>query len=89
MRTKIHCYLEELRKSQDRLPPAQRRIIPSQSDFAEAAGVPRQVISKWLLRGYEAPLNKKYLGTMITLLRANGFDTKITDVIEYVPPETV
>ncbi|MCG3208612.1 MAG: hypothetical protein FOGNACKC_02223 [Anaerolineae bacterium] len=77
-------HFDTIAKAESQKPEAQRRSIPSQTEFARAAGVTRQAFHKWLKN---PTLNESYLDAIITKMRAYGFDTNITDLVRYEPPK--
>ena len=80
----VNEYFDTVRKQEAKRPQAQRRSIPSQTEFARAIGVTRQSFSQWL----KSPnFRESYIDTIITKMRAYGFDTELSDLVKYVPPD--
>lgn len=82
----VNEYFDTIEKQEAEKPIAQRRSIPSQSEFANAIGVSRQAFSAWRKK---PNFRENYLDVIITKMRAYGFDTDIDDLVKYVPPEGV
>lgn len=79
----LHEYFDTIKKREAEKPEAQRRSLPSQTEFARAASVTRQAFHKW----FKNPtLNDTYLDAIITKMRAYGFETNLTDLVRYEPP---
>jgi hypothetical protein len=77
------CF-ESVIEQENQKPEAQRRSLPTQAEFARAAGVHRQAFHRWL----KSPnLNETYFDAIITKMRAYGFDIGINDLVKYVPPD--
>ena len=86
MKITVNEYLSQIRASENGKPVNQRRILPRQADFARAAGVNRQAFHQWLKN---PSMNERYFDTIITLLRAYGFNTDVSDLVQYEPPNGV
>lgn len=82
----VNEYFDIVRKQEAQKPKAQRRSIPSQTEFAEAVGVTRQAFSEWK----KSPnFRENYIDAIITKMRAYGFDTQLSDLVKYEPPSEV
>jgi len=80
----VQEYFDTIEEDEAKKPEAQRRSIPSQAEFARAAGVERQAFHRWLKKPY---MDDKYFDAVITKMRAYGFNTDLGDLAKYVPPE--
>jgi DNA-binding XRE family transcriptional regulator len=82
----VNEYLNQIKEMENRKPEAQRRSLPTQAEFARAAGVNRQAFHQWLKK---PSLNEKYFDTIITKMRAYGFNTDVADLVRYEQPSGV
>ena len=79
----VNEYFNSIVHQEAKKPEAQRRSLPTQAEFARAAGVRRQAFHKWLKK---PTLHDAYFDAIITKMRAYGFDTDIGDLARYEAP---
>lgn len=84
VKVKVKEYIDNLKNEEQKKPLYQQRPIPSPADMARAAKVGRQTIHSFLGRKSHRRVDLVLLDSIIAQLRGYGYDTKLTDVLEYV-----
>lgn len=81
---KLDIYLQQLTKAELAKPIAERRDVPTMTQIAEGIGVNKNTISR-MVRGKTKSMNLDTCTKIIDELRRYGFETQLTDVIDYQP----
>ncbi|MGB0388721.1 MAG: hypothetical protein ACPGWR_28205 [Ardenticatenaceae bacterium] len=81
---KFPLYLAELKMMEKAKPKSQRRKVPSAREIASESGLPHTTVSR-IVYGHVKSLNLEKAAKIIDVMRARGFDTRMTDMIDYLP----
>ena len=79
-------YLERLKREELVNQESERRYVPNFTEIARAAGLTFKTISKLANNGGSS-LNKRTLALVITALREEGFNTKLSDIVIFQTKE--
>lgn len=80
--------LTRLEAEESAKPPGQRRHVPTIPELARRVGVSRATLYN-LAGGYVEAVNLKTLSAVLSELRRDGFDVKLTDLLTVYPAELV
>ncbi|MGB0384886.1 MAG: hypothetical protein ACPGWR_08700 [Ardenticatenaceae bacterium] len=81
-------YLEKLKILEREKPKAFRCDVPSARQIANEAGL-KQATANRIIYGHIGNLSLEKAAKILDVMRARGFDTKLTDMLEYVPDTEV
>lgn len=75
-------YLARLETLEATKPDDQRKEVPSMATLARAAGVHPMTISRWVT-GETKATTHALVASVIDTLREYGFETQLTDILNY------
>ena len=81
---KFPVYLAKLKTIESTKPKSERRKVPSARELASETGLPHATVSR-IVYGHVKNLSLEKAAKIIDAMRARGFDTRMTDMIDYVP----
>ncbi len=79
-------YLAGLKDLEKLRAEGEQRDVPSLTDLARAAGIHPMTISRWVGGGIQAT-NHETIAAIIAEMRRRGFNTEVSDILAYQPPE--
>lgn len=75
-------YIDKLKGQERKKPVHERRPIPTVEEMAKAAGISKTGFIDFAHNRTKG-INRDLIDSVITQLRACGYDTQLTDVIQY------
>jgi DNA-binding Xre family transcriptional regulator len=83
----LKSYIDKIEAEERSRPVSLRRRVPHMKELAESIGVNPVTLSN-IANNKIKQLNLELAGRIITALRQHGFETDVSDILTYRPPET-